>query len=861
MEITYQHANPRSGNESFLLRVRERHESRTPCILVDAGDGVAVDDLLGEDEYLAAILLTHAHVDHYRSLDDAHRDGAPIITSPGTAAILEDVFTEGARHYGLGETDALLRQVEGITDWYDVVGDAVSVHPVPAGHAPGACGFLVRIGDGDDRFVGLVTGDFTRRDAAGYPGFDPSDHFDVDAVFLTAATNEDFEDDLTDAVGTLVQRATAGSTTLCTASGLTGVHLAALLAGVGRELDRSVPVLLAGQVAKLYEGLDYDHAAVETVPTYSDPTDCLEPGAVTIAGPEVPVEGSSARLFRSIEDDPNATIVQVQGGNTDAKDAGDASGTVSSTAFANHPAEAVLDDVVETLSPTHVVVEHQHGRANDRYKDKWDAYTWATGDGAEQTLFRDGSLVAPPWVGEKTHSRVRGRDGSQTVLANNAELLDELSPPAIERRDRIGLEAEGIDLSRLRERLRTGRPSTATPATAARAGNGGGAADTTQQSAATDGGLYRTTGAKLDGGASASIEVDDEEDGDAPGTLYDTVSASVSSTPEAGPSDADPDAGGAGSSESAVQAGGAATDTASKPADESADEPGGSPDADDEATGADGSEGDSGSGATGDAAESADSPVRSAESADSSEASTESPSAAAASTESDSSPATSAEPGDTPAEPAGDEADSDTDQRPGEDRAGDDVTGDAESGADGEPEAEVESAVEVESDAGRQSSDRAADDGAAEDGAATERPTTEIEVDPVVRSLVVDCAESVDGGVDAVVAGAVEDLLAAVLRGDGVDLEPAAPEAVVELDPALEQVIGRAAPDDGVTAAFVRRTLCEGLGVDPDERTLTVAGLDALAPLVDAVGTNDEFPVDDHDRIVQVALERRVLDQ
>ncbi|MFD1568479.1 MBL fold metallo-hydrolase [Halolamina litorea] len=246
MDISYEHANPRRGNESFLIRIEEDHTELTPCVLVDAGDGVDTDELLGEDEYLAAILLTHAHLDHYQSLGEAHRDGAPILTSAGTASILDDVLSEGADQYGLSNTDEVLDRVKAISEWHDVLGDTLRVRPVPVGHAPGACGFLIRAADGDDQVTMLATGDFTERDAAGYRGFDAEAYADVDILFLTAATTGAFEENLTRTVATISERTNAGSRTLCTASGLTGVHLAILLAGVDDELDVDVPVILAG---------------------------------------------------------------------------------------------------------------------------------------------------------------------------------------------------------------------------------------------------------------------------------------------------------------------------------------------------------------------------------------------------------------------------------------------------------------------------------------------------------------------------------------------------------------------------------------------------------------------------------------
>jgi putative mRNA 3-end processing factor len=454
VNISYEHANPRRGNESFLIRIEEGHTEMTPCLLVDAGDGVNTEELLGEDEYLAAILLTHAHLDHYQSLGEAHRDAAPILTSAGTASILEDVLSEGSDQYGLTNTEEVLNRAKSVSEWHNVLGETLRVRPVPVGHTPGACGFLIRVDDGDDQVTMLATGDFTKRDAAGYRGFDAEAYPEVDILFLTAATNERFGEDLTDTVGTISERTNAGSRTLCTASGLTGVHLATVLAGVDDELDVDAPVILAGQVAKLYTALGYEHDAVETVPEFGSTGVCFEHGAVTIAGPEVPVEGSSARLFGAIADDPSASLVQVQGGNTDAVTGSDFAGTVSSHRFSNHPTEAVLDDVVETISPTHVVVTHQRGQSLDRYKDKWDSFSWATGSRGKEVLYRDGAYLAPPWVSEHVERRVRNRAGQFAAERVDAAVLDAVdAPPASRRRDEVDLGREGVDVEVLRNQL------------------------------------------------------------------------------------------------------------------------------------------------------------------------------------------------------------------------------------------------------------------------------------------------------------------------------------------------------------------------------------------------------------------------
>lgn len=518
MEVSYQHANPDKGNESFLIRMTHAYKQRTSCVLVDAGDGVDLNKLLGEDEDLVAVLLTHAHVDHYQSLDDAHRDAAPIYTTPGTAAVLDDVLAEGERHFGLEGTDQLLERVKPIEDWVELLGGDLRFRPVPVGHAPGAGGFLIEVADGDETVRMLATGDFTRRDAAGYPGFEPSAFTDVDVLFLTASTTDGMGERLTELVGTVAERTNAGSRTLVTASGLTGVHLATLFSAVDDELGYSLPTILVGQAAKLYNALGYDYPNVESVPEFSDPSECLEHGVVTIAGPEVPTEGSSQRLFETLQDDGNASLIQVQGGSTSAKEGGEFSGMVTSFAFSNHPTEAVLDEVVETISPIHVVVEHQRRNGLSTYKDAWDSFTWANWDDNEEVLYRDEAFVPPAWVGDAVERRVRTRDGQSNTMQVGDDVLEAVSSgPTLDRRDAVSLEAEGIDVEALRQRLHV-RPTPTTPADGTATANEDNAGDETRS--VTDGGLHQTVGRDLPQVDSVSIP---EAETSTSGSLIETV--------------------------------------------------------------------------------------------------------------------------------------------------------------------------------------------------------------------------------------------------------------------------------------------------------------------------------------------------
>jgi putative mRNA 3-end processing factor len=443
VRVSYQHANPAAGNESFLLRFRGDGES-TPCLLVDAGNGVDVDALTEPDDRLVGICLTHAHLDHYATLAAAHREGVPILLSPATGAILGDVLDVAGTEYGVDSSRAVRDAITPVAEPRELTAE-VSVQPVPAGHAPGAVGWLVTVTDGEDTHRLLTTGDFTRRRVAGYPGL-PADALPpVDALFLTASTNDRFETALTEALGTALEHAGGGKRTLVAASGLTGVHVAYLLSAIVEQYELRVPVRVVGQAAKLYERLGYDRPGVESIPRFDDPRTCLEHGAVTVAGPEIPRERSSGRMFGLLREDPNGSVIQLVGSG--AEPLTDARCTLHDYEIVNHPTRETLTAVHDAVDPTETVMVHAHRGANRSFNDL-DSVVWGTGDRAEYTLYDGTGWRLPPWM---DGDHVAGE--SQTFATAVTDAVESVPVPAIGRQTEPDLAAEGVDTDRLADLL------------------------------------------------------------------------------------------------------------------------------------------------------------------------------------------------------------------------------------------------------------------------------------------------------------------------------------------------------------------------------------------------------------------------
>lgn len=445
VDVSYQHANPKTGNESILLRFGYEGRPGHACLLIDAGEEVDIDTLLGPDDHLVGTCLTHAHLDHYQSLPTCVRDGGPLFVSPATATILDEVLDVAAEHHDLATTSALEEAVVEVEGWTDVC-PGVQLHPIPAGHAPGAVGYVVRFEDAAGPHDILVTGDFTFEACAGHPGFDLDISVNVEALFLSGATAEPPGEVLTDALGDALTQALDGGRTLLTTGALTGVQMATLLAAANDAFTLDVPVRLVGQAAKLFDRLCYSHPAVETVPVFDDPHSCLTPGTISVAGPEVPSHDSSGRMYGALKHDATAGVVQViTGGHSPVRSGGC---TTTAHSLAMHPPESVLRTVVERLEPAQTVMTHC--RSTPKRYNEWPTCVWSPGDDEVHTLYVDGTWQRPPWM-----AAVQQRDTSAAtrLSAVATEAFAALPLPPLDRKATPILADEGINVERLADRL------------------------------------------------------------------------------------------------------------------------------------------------------------------------------------------------------------------------------------------------------------------------------------------------------------------------------------------------------------------------------------------------------------------------
>lgn len=458
MQISFHHTNPAASHDSTLLEIAPQNED-PQWYLIDAGDSVSPAAFIGPDESLNGVFLTHAHSDHYDSLGGVLTPEIPLYVSPPTGAILQQAYSEADQHRGLGNAEMIAESLTPIETWTELTAD-VDVLPIPAGHTPGAAAFLFRIDDlknNGETVTILATGDFTLRPAAGNPGLTIPGSIDIDVLIANAATTPDFPAELSSAVETVLERALSGATTLVATGALTGVHLAYLLGHLTAELDRSLPIRLVGQAAKLYAAIGYDVPSVSLYPEFEHTDEVLGPGTVTIAGPEAPTGGSTKRLFGVVDDDPDAVFVQLVTAGSERVDRGACA--TQHVKLSNHPSEQQFREFVRENLPRHLILKHV---GTERARAIGSAFEnllhWENDDMDPHTLYDDGRWLAPRWLDDGTATRIQRRNYRESDARMPIDQpITELPTSSWDRRP-PALDAEGLAVADLQDTFESTEP-------------------------------------------------------------------------------------------------------------------------------------------------------------------------------------------------------------------------------------------------------------------------------------------------------------------------------------------------------------------------------------------------------------------
>ena len=469
VSLTYQNANYEQGNQSVLFKFQFDYDEQRYGILVDAGPGLDLEDLLDDDEYILATLLTHAHLDHITSIRECVDIGTPIYATEETTAMLETIieYEELVPPEDIESLKERLTIVDG--EWTNIRDD-VAIRPVPVGHAPGACGYVIRFKDQGNWFHMFSSGDFTLHDVAGNPGFDPtfggsiaereqvtilqesadgqevdrSDKLAIGALQMNVPSREASTGKLDAAVSRILERVRNGSPALVATGSLAGIHLASILDHLQRVDSDDFEINLVGKIAAMYEAAGYDLDSVNTVSEFDTPAGLLRRGHVTIAGPEGGSNGSSKALLEAANVAAgDLSVIQLRSAGGSPIEGSWL--TSYEFEYSLHPTEDELDEVVTTIGPVLTIINHTTSRSelNDfRSKgDDWESFVYASYGNEPYPIFTDGNWVRPGWISnDQLIKPVMARADRYTEYGTvKAEQL-----PAIQRRA-IDIAAQGIE--------------------------------------------------------------------------------------------------------------------------------------------------------------------------------------------------------------------------------------------------------------------------------------------------------------------------------------------------------------------------------------------------------------------------------
>lgn len=398
MNLSYQCANPTTQDSSFVLRFH-LNSGKNPVVLVDSGPGVDLSNLLNDDDYLAGVLLTHLHQDHYISLPENIKRGTRIFTSEINRTILQNVLVNYAPKHSQTPTEwataSLFKDIQVPSDWEEIT-EEIHVRRIPVGHAFGATGFVIRFRENNDWQHIVISGDVSFDSVAGMPP--ATDILPIEPTVLFVNTPEngvESENNLTEILNSILESRDNNCTLVATSS-LTSIQFALIVAKIAEQYDESLQATLVGLAGGMFEALDYTNPHIETYPHPDEIESLTKPGHILFAGSENLKVGYSAQIHQRLSRIGGETFQLL--GWDNKHNPQNQTEAVTTFQYSQHATERELADYVRALGPIHTILGHG---GYERLKSQLrDCFVWESGNTRDPRLLYSSTKGwhGPPWL-------------------------------------------------------------------------------------------------------------------------------------------------------------------------------------------------------------------------------------------------------------------------------------------------------------------------------------------------------------------------------------------------------------------------------------------------------------------------------
>lgn len=448
MDLTYHHLNSRTPDAAFLFRFHLT-TGMNPTILVDPGPGTDVSEAMGDDDYLAGVLLTHLHRDHCGSLPSNVEPGVRIYTSETNRQLIEETFVAqdssipDAPDWGQSGVDRAMQSPDG---WAEITED-IHIRLVPVGHALGATGFIIRF-PADGEWVHLfVAGDVSFHSVGGTQPAPRRLPVSPEIMLVNAPPNAmEQEATLTPALKSILEVLSRDQTVMVASNALTSIQFALLLEEIMAKSEavdeRRIHITeIAGQ---MFQVLGCESEMVQAATDYRTTASELSHGEIVLSGPADLQSGGAAEMHQVVTEMGGETV-QLRA--TEGRQAANTDDIGTTYEYSAHATGEQLVRYIRGVSPVHAILGH--GGDERVMDDLTNCFVWTGPTTEKRTLYTDqGGWQPIPWLSDSAKQKIF--DG---IDRRDGWIGDEEVEWPHPSRGAVALKQEGIDLGEITDGL------------------------------------------------------------------------------------------------------------------------------------------------------------------------------------------------------------------------------------------------------------------------------------------------------------------------------------------------------------------------------------------------------------------------